>query len=43
LKPNAVYVPLPKRTLNDEAELKVWLAETEALLMAKLKHGPVSL
>lgn len=43
LKPNVVYVPLPKRTLNDEAELKAWLAEVEALLNAKLKHGPVAL
>jgi hypothetical protein len=43
LKPNAVYVPIPRRTLNDEAELKVWLAEVEALIAAKIKHGPVSL
>jgi hypothetical protein len=32
LKPNVVHVALPKRTLNDEAELKAWLAEVEALL-----------
>lgn len=43
LKPNAEYVPLPKRTLNDEAELKAWLAEVEALLTAKLANGPVTL
>ena len=43
LKPNVVHVPLPKRTLNDEAELKTWLAEVESLLSAKLKTGPVSL
>ena len=42
-KPNVVHVPLPKRTLNDEAELKTWLAEVESLLSAKLKTGPVSL
>ena len=43
LKPNVVHVALPKRTLNDEAELKAWLAEVEALIAAKLKAGPVSL
>ena len=43
LKPNVVHVALPKRTLNDEAELKTWLAEVEALLSAKLKQGPVAL
>lgn len=43
LKPNVVHVSLPKRTLNDEPELKVWLAEVEALLSAKIKHGPVAL
>lgn len=43
LKPNVVHVPLPKRTLNDEAELKAWLAEVEALLSNKLKQGPVAL
>lgn len=43
LKPNVVHVALPKRTLNDEAELKAWLAEIEALLSAKLKQGPVAL
>jgi hypothetical protein len=39
LKPNVVHVALPKRTLNDEAELKAWLAEVEALLNTKLKMG----
>lgn len=43
LKPNVVHVALPKRTLNDEAELKAWLAEVETLLNAKLKQGPVAL
>lgn len=43
LKPNVVHVALPKRTLNDEAELKAWLAEVEALLSAKLQNGPVAL
>ena len=42
LKPNVVHVSLPKRTLNDEAELKAWLAEVESLLSAKLKNGPVA-
>ena len=43
LKPNVVHVPLPKRTLNNDAELKTWLEEVEALIAAKLKVGPVSL
>lgn len=43
LKPNVVHVALPKRTLNDEAELKAWLAEVGALLNTKLKQGPVAL
>ena len=43
LKPNVVHVALPKRTLNDENELKAWLVEVEALLNAKLKQGPVAL
>jgi hypothetical protein len=43
LKPNVVHVPLPKRTLNNEAELKTWLAEVEQLLADQLKKGPVAL
>ncbi len=43
LKPNVVYVPLPKRTLNNAAELKFWLEEVEQLVAAKLKDGPVAL
>ncbi|OHX35192.1 hypothetical protein BJL95_01210 [Methylomonas sp. LWB] len=43
LKPNVVHVALPKRTLNDEAELKAWLLEVEALLNDKLKQGPIAL
>ena len=43
LKPNVVHVSLPKRTLNDEAELKAWLEEIEALLLVTLKQGPVAL
>lgn len=43
LKPNVVHISLPKRTLNDEAELEAWLAEVEALLSAKLQKGPVAL
>lgn len=43
LKPNVVSVALPKRTLNDEVELKAWLAEVEVLLSEKLKRGPVAL
>ena len=43
LKPNVVHVAIPKRTLNDEAELQSWLSEVEALIRTKLKSGPVSL
>ena len=43
LKPNVVHVAIPKRTLNNEAELKVWLREVEVLLTDKLKTGPVAL
>ena len=43
LKPNVVQAKLPKRTLNDEAELEIWLKEVSALLREKLKQGPVSL
>ncbi|PUE48980.1 hypothetical protein B9Z47_05545 [Limnohabitans sp. 2KL-1] len=44
LKPNVVQVSLPKRTLNDEAELKAWLLEVENLLRDKLGQGhPISL
>jgi hypothetical protein len=43
LKPNVVHVILPKRTLNDEVELKAWLTEVETLLNTKLKQGPVAL
>jgi hypothetical protein len=42
LKPNVVHVTIPKRTLNNEAELKDWLAEVEMLLVKKLKSGPVA-
>ena len=43
LKPNVTQVSIPKRTLNNEAELKVWLVEVEQLLADKLKSGPVAL
>lgn len=43
LKPNVVHVNIPKRTLNNESELKAWLVEVEQLLTAKLKDGPVAL
>lgn len=43
LKPNVVHVALPKRTLNDETEIKAWLAEVETLLNSKLKLGPIAL
>lgn len=42
LKPNVVHVSIPHRTLNNEAELKAWLAEVEALIASKLNQGPVT-
>ena len=43
LKPNVVHVSIPKRTLNNQDELKTWLTEVEQLLTDKLKNGPVAL
>lgn len=43
LKPNVIQVAIPKRTINNAEELKVWLAEVEQLLAEKLKTGPVAL
>ncbi|SOD24061.1 hypothetical protein SAMN05518800_1202 [Variovorax sp. YR752] len=43
LKPNVVQVTIPRRTLNDAGELKVWLKEVESLLEQALQKGPVSL
>ena len=43
LKPNVTHVNIPKRTLNNEAEMKAWLSEVEQLLADKLKCGPVAL
>lgn len=42
LKPNVVQVKIPRRTLNDEAELATWLEEVKVLISEKLKQGPVS-
>lgn len=43
LKPNVVHVSIPKRTLNNEGELRAWLDEVEQLLAEQLKKGPVAL
>jgi hypothetical protein len=43
LKPNVVQVVLPKRTLNNDAELRAWLSEVERLVSQKLQLGPVAL
>ena len=43
LEPNVAHVAILKRTLNNETEIKVWLAEVEQLLVEKLKNGPVTL
>ena len=43
LKPNVVHVSIPRRTINDAAELKAWISEVEQLVAEKLKLGPVAL
>jgi hypothetical protein len=43
LKPDVVHVAIPRRTLNDEGELKAWLVEVEQLISMRLKQGPVAL
>jgi hypothetical protein len=35
------YVTLKSGTLRTEADVKAWLAEQEATLLAELKKGPV--
>lgn len=41
LQPQVQHVALPKRTFENEAQLRQWLAEVEASLLAKLAEGPV--
>lgn len=41
LEPKTQYVTLRSGTLRTEAELKKWLTEQEATLLAELKKGPV--
>ncbi|MCX8520907.1 MAG: hypothetical protein ORN28_05140, partial [Rhodoferax sp.] len=43
LKPNVVHVALPKRTLNNQAEVNQWVEEVQDLLNEKLKQGPIAL
>jgi hypothetical protein len=43
LKPNVVQVKLPRRTLNDQSEVKAWLAEVEATLLEQINKGPIAL
>jgi len=43
LKPGVVHVSIPRRTLNDQAELKAWLDEVEQLISVRLQKGPVAL
>lgn len=43
LKPNVISVKLPRRTLTNETELQAWLDEVHALVLLKLKDGPVAL
>ncbi|HBO2840674.1 hypothetical protein IPC1288_08730 [Pseudomonas aeruginosa] len=41
LQPKVQHVSLPKRTFENEAQLRQWLTEIEAQLLAKLAEGPV--
>lgn len=43
LRPDVVRVHLPKRTLNTTEEVKIWLAEVEALLLDRVQKGPIAL
>lgn len=43
LKPNVIQVKLPRRTLNDVAEVKAWLTEVEAMMLSKINEGPLAL
>jgi hypothetical protein len=41
LEPKVTHVPLPKRTLKTEDDLRAWLHEAEQLLNERLKLGPI--
>lgn len=41
LQPQVQIVSLPKRTFETEAQVRQWLTEVEASLLAKLASGPV--
>jgi hypothetical protein len=41
LMPTVQQVTLPSRTLNDVEEVKIWLAEVEAVLFEQVANGPV--
>lgn len=43
LKPNAVPVHLPHRTLTNAQEVKDWVAEVEKLLLEKIAKHPISM
>jgi hypothetical protein len=43
LKPNTIRVQLPRRTLQDAADVRAWLLEAESMLMDKIQKGPVAL
>ncbi|WP_019935798.1 BREX system P-loop protein BrxC [Oceanimonas smirnovii] len=42
LQPKVQVVHAPRKVINDENELKQWLADSEASIRAKLANGPVS-
>ncbi len=41
LEPKVVLVSLPRRTLHSADEVKTWLEEIEAVLLARVAAGPV--
>ncbi len=43
LEPKVVRVHLSHSTVHDEAELEAWLDEAKAMVLDKLKDGPVML
>lgn len=42
LQPRVQVVHAPRKVINNEAELKQWLADSEANIREKLENGPVS-
>jgi hypothetical protein len=40
-EPQAQIIQVPYRTIKTEVELETWISETQELLKAALKNGPI--